>query len=64
MIIVNSYIVGIVITAVISLSCVAYDVYYAKYRRITEDGVHIPIWIISTAICVSLLSECFGCFSK
>lgn len=64
MIIVNSYIVGIVITAVISLSCVAYDVYHAKYRRITETGIHIPIWIISTAICISLLIECFGWFSN
>jgi len=50
--------IGGIILAIISLSCVLYDVLYARHRL--TEGIHIYVWMLTTAVCFALLNDYFG----
>ena len=50
--------IGGIILAAISLACVLYDVFYARYRL--KEGIHIYVWMLTTAVGFALLNDYFG----
>ncbi len=50
--------IGGIILAAISLACVLYDTFYARYRL--KEGIHIYVWMLTTAVCLALFNDYFG----